>query len=229
MLRASRAATSARPSPTAAAVPNRPAWPATPPSAAAFSSCTSPCSSRSAPRIVLGRGDPRHASPAAGRNVERTGRRRRRARQPSELVVRAIAPPTSSSDEPEQDEAEIAVDRSRARRVLERLIGRSRARSAARSAERCESTTRCAGRPEQCSSRSRTVTAVRSAARHSANQRPASRVEPPASADVSCSGDGRGRQDLGQRRQVEDRVVVDRRAASRRTSSRPAAYVHSGR
>ena len=41
--------------PTAGAVPKRPACPATPPSAAAFSSCTSPTSSRPPPRVLLGR------------------------------------------------------------------------------------------------------------------------------------------------------------------------------
>ena len=83
--------------PTAGAVPNSPAWPATPPSAHAFSSCTSPVRSR-----------PRHRSISVG-----AVRARHSARVPKRIS-------SVLEDEPEQHEAKVAVDRPRPGCVLER-------------------------------------------------------------------------------------------------------------
>ena len=92
-------------SPTASAVPNKPAWPAAPPSAQQFSSCTSPTSRPSAPRIVFGRRDRRAQ---IGRRVEEE----RLARHlPQQLVRLRLERPSTCvfDDEAEQDESEIAV------------------------------------------------------------------------------------------------------------------------
>ena len=191
-----------------------PRGPAMPPSAAAFSSCTSPTSRR-----------PRHESCSVGaiRACHNAGGLNWISSTipicASISAKRSAEPDAPVDDEAEQDEAEVAVDRL-ACAAGTRAASAQIARSNSRRPCSCRKSGRHAGSPEQCASRSRSVTSDRSSPRHSAICADDRIVERQRAALDLLHHERRRRDHLGERREIEDGVVGAGAERRGRTSAR---------